>query len=253
MLGTGWESKSDSHGNYGTGIEPLWDPEFRPNAPILNKIKIPLIDTQVQGDPFPSENPLLCCLEPCPAADELWQDFEIQRPFVLSREQVLALGKDPDKTVKYLPDEDFGLGNDACMAGMDAFHVLSTQSGRRPLGITTSMPQRRHTELWCLHLWHCTEIDVQFIMFHADATMTTMVWLETQERPWPDFSVNRKCVDFDALVRWRDEHALNVAKAGMVRRPAVWGFQEMKISEMYWRPMGNETMPGDNWHHPLWD
>lgn len=183
---------------------------------------------------------------------------------------MLALGKDPDKTVKYLPDEDFGLGNDAYMAGMDAFHVLHCfnsipkeafrdyyfdgKTYHMPEGYGgRPQPQRRHTELWCLHLRHCTEIDVQFIMFRADATMTTMVWLETQERPWPDFSINRKSVDFDALVRWRDEHALDAAKAGMVRRPAVWGFQEMKISEMYWRPMGNEMMPGDNWYHPLWD
>jgi hypothetical protein len=114
-----------------------------------------------------------------------------------------------------------------------------------------SQPKRRHSELFWVHLRHCTDIIVQFLMCNADTTMTTMTWLETQERPWPDFSVNKKCVDFDTLVRWRYENALTLSQAGLVRRPP--GAPETKISEEYWRVVGNDTHPGDNRHHPIWD
>ncbi|KAL2010029.1 hypothetical protein VTN00DRAFT_5836 [Thermoascus crustaceus] len=170
------------------------------SPPIPNKIKTPLIDTQVQGDLFPSENPPPGRLEPCPATNELCQDFETQRPFVLSREQMLALGKDPDKTVKHLQDEDFCLGNDAYMTGMNVFHVLHSFNSIR-------------------------------------------------KEAFRDYLVGRKTYH----MRCRDEHALDIAKAGMVRRPADGGFQKMKISEMYWGLMGNGTMPGDDRHHPSRD
>lgn len=81
--------------------------------------------------------------------------------------------------------------------------------------------------------------------------MTTYLWVETQERPFPDFSVNTKCVDFDTLVQWRDENTLDTEDAGRVRRPP--GALEVTVSEMYWRIMGNETHPGDKRHHPLWN
>ena len=220
----------------------------------------------MQGELFPSDNPLLGRREPGPDTDELWQDYEIQRSFVVSREQVLAMGKDPDKTVKYA-DEMFGFGNDAYMAGMDIFHQLHCFDAIRKeafkdyywdgenyhmegYGPESGPPKRRHTEIFWIHLRHCTDIILQSLMCHADASMTTMTWLQTQERPFPDFSINKKCRDFGALVRWRDENALDVKRVGQVKRPE--GFYQTKIGDMYWKLYGNETTPGDNTHHPLW-
>ena len=78
----------------------------------------------MQGELLPSDDPLLGRRESGPDTDELWQDYEIQRSFVVSREQVLAMGKDPDITVKYA-DEMFGFGNDAYMAGNGHFPSAS--------------------------------------------------------------------------------------------------------------------------------
>ncbi|KAL1865119.1 hypothetical protein Plec18167_009522 [Paecilomyces lecythidis] len=240
-----------------------------PPAPILDSIELPFINKTISGSLFPSTNTtdqLLRRLEPGPQTDSLWLDYEIQRPFVLTRSQVLALGKDPALTVKY-PDSIFHLGDEAYMGGMDVFHLLHCFNTIRQEAFKDyyfdgekyhmegyseeSRPRRRHAEMFWIHLRHCTDIIVQFIMCNADATMTTMTWLETQERPWPEFSVNKKCIDFDALVKWRDENAVDIEKAGLVRRPE--GAREVKVDEMYWRIMGNETYKGDNRHHPLWD
>jgi hypothetical protein len=235
----------------------------------MDDIEIPIVEKQVQGGLFPAtkaEDQLLGRREPSPETDDLWLDYEIQRPFLLTREQVIELGKDPEKTVKY-PEDVFGLGPEAYMGGMDVFHVLHCFNTIRKEAFKDyyfdgeqyhmegygeeSQPKRRHSELFWVHLRHCTDIIVQFLMCNADTTMTTMTWLETQERPWPDFSVNKKCVDFDTLVRWRDENALNISQAGLVRRPP--GAPETKMSEEYWRVVGNDTNPGDNRHHPIWD
>ena len=89
-------------------------------------------------------------------------------------------------------------------------------------------------------------------MCNADASMTTHTWLETQERPFPDFSINRKCTDFDALKRWRDDNALGIKKAGTIKRPEGQEDQTLQ-SEWYWKLYGNGTSEGDNRHHPLWD
>ncbi|KAL9046804.1 MAG: hypothetical protein Q9214_000457 [Letrouitia sp. 1 TL-2023] len=236
-------------------------------SPVLDAVEIPLVNKQVDGGLFPSERPLLGRLEPGPATDEIWQDWEIQRSFVLSREEVIELGKDPDKSVKY-PDEDFGFGEEAYMGGLDIFHVIHCFDAIRQEAFKeyywdgekyhmegyskeAGRPKRTHTEIFWLHLRHCTDIVLQSLMCNADTTMTTMTWLETQQRPFPDFSVNKKCRDFDAIVRWRDDNALDVKKAGSVTKPE--GGDQTKISEMYWKLFGNDTSPGDNRHHPLWD
>ncbi|KAL9128733.1 MAG: hypothetical protein Q9217_002640 [Psora testacea] len=235
-------------------------------SPILNDVRIPLVDRQVQGGLFPGSDQLLGRREPGPETDEIWQNYEIQRNFVLSREEVISLGKDPQKTAKY-PDEMFDLGNDAYIGGMDIFHQLHCFDAIRQeafkdyywdgekyhmegYGPESGPPKRRHTEIFWLHLRHCTDIILQSLMCNADATMTTYMWLETQEKPFPDFSVNRKCRDFGALEQWRDENALDIDEVAKVRKPQ--DANETKIGEMYWKLYGNETTPGDMVHHPIW-
>ncbi|EED14756.1 conserved hypothetical protein [Talaromyces stipitatus ATCC 10500] len=224
---------------------------------------------QVDGELFPAKDvkdQLLGRLEPGPVLDDLWQDYEMQRNFMLTREQVIAMGKDPEMAVK-LPDEIFGLGQDAYLGGLDAFHILHCFNAIRTEAFKDyyfdgeryhmegygpdSIPKRNHSEMFWIHLRHCSDIIVQFLMCNADTTMTTYSWIETQERPFPDFSVNKKCIDFDTLVRWRDDNALDFEDAGMIRRPP--GAYEVAVSEIYWQIMGNETHPGDKRHHPLWD
>lgn len=256
--------------------EPRINSALRPwnwYSPVLDEIDIPIHNYQIDGKLFPSPNPAddkFGRREPSPETDAIWEDYEIQRSFVLSREQVLALGKDPEMTAKY-PDEDFGFGNEAYMAGMDAFHVLHCFNAIRQEafkdyywdgeryhmeGYSPDIPpKRRHSEMQWVHLRHCVDIVTQNLMCHADTSMVTMTWLEEQDRPWPDFSVNKKCVDFDKLVQWRDENALDVAKAGSVKKPEIikGTDKEVKIADEYWQLFGNDTVKGDKFHHPLWD
>lgn len=237
-----------------------------PLAPILDEVEIGLVDKQVQGTLFPGPDPLLGRRAPGPETDEEWQNYEIQRNFVLSRDQVEKLGKDPAKTAKY-PEELFGFGDEAYIGGMDIFHQIHCFDAIRKeafkdyywdgeryhlemYGPETGPPKRKHSEIFWLHLRHCTDIILQSLMCSADAGMTTYMWLETQEKPFPDFSVNRKCTNFDALEQWRNENAVDIDQVAQVRKPE--GANETPIGDLYWKLYGNETSAGDMTHHPAW-
>ena len=43
-------------------------------------------------------------------------------------------------------------------------------------------------------------------MCHADAEVYTWRWVDVQRHPLPDFTINKKCRDFGALMKYRDEH-----------------------------------------------
>ena len=80
--------------------------------------------------------------------------------------------------------------------------------------------RKKHSPLWWIHLRHCTDMLVQNLICHADADLITYNWMDTQEHAYPDFSVVKQCRDFEALVRWRDEHRVDREKyLSVVRKP----------------------------------
>jgi hypothetical protein len=48
-----------------------------------------------------------------------------------------------------------------------------------------------------------------------------MIWMETQEFPFPDFSIDRKCRDINTLIKWRDEKAavVDIEKYKSMKKP----------------------------------
>lgn len=57
---------------------------------------------------------------------------------------------------------------------------------------------------------HCVDAIRQALMCHADTSIVTFGWRPHWRRPWPNFSVDRTCVDWDALDRWAAERAFSV-------------------------------------------
>jgi hypothetical protein len=216
----------------------------------------------VSGLLFPKDDgtDLLGRAEPGPRTDELWEDFEYQRMFAISSEQVRRLGKDPEKTVKFPPE--YGLGDDAYMGALDVFHQIHCLNVLRREAFKdyywdgekyheemySRQPQRVHTEFEWIHMRHCTDMLLQALMCSANTEMVTMTWMETQENPWPDFNVNKKCVNFDAMKQWRDDHSQPRDKIRVLKKPG----DLVKVDVKYWEIFGNETSKGDNVHHPVW-
>lgn len=71
---------------------------------------------------------------------------------------------------------------------------------------------RGGSEMFAVHVNHCVDILMQAIQCSGNVNLITMHWVETQPYPFPDMSVNRQCVDFDALTAWRREHTLDMDK-----------------------------------------
>ncbi len=90
---------------------------------VLDQIDVPFIGKQLEGDLFPSVNPLVGWHEPGPTTGDIWAKYEVKPFLVITREQVLAVGKDPDSLSKY-PNELSGLAEEAYMAGLDIFYSV---------------------------------------------------------------------------------------------------------------------------------
>jgi hypothetical protein len=44
-------------------------------------------------------------------------------------------------------------------------------------------------------------------------------WADAQENAVPDFSINHKCRDFEAVLEWHDAHAVSIPEFGAIRIP----------------------------------
>ena len=61
---------------------------------------------------------------------------------------------------------------------------------------------------------------LQTLKCHADVDLFTYLWVEGQDHPYPDFSANHQCRDFDALWRWAMENQLDIARSRVFLKPA---------------------------------
>ena len=194
-------------------------------------------DTQLNGTLWPPENPSWSRLEPGPEADAAWEVWEPFIAFPITRQDVIRLGKDPD-TVARFDEEYWGLGPDAYPAALDVIHEIHCINALRKVAFEDFFDEtpkrRRRGEIHYIHLRHCTDMLLQNVMCHADADLVTFNWMDTQSFPFPDMSINRKCRDLDALIRWKDERVVDTEKylawrkpPGVKQIPAEKGYYEM--------------------------
>lgn len=58
---------------------------------------------------------------------------------------------------------------------------------------------RDRIEEWREHVDHCADMLRQKLMCDADSTIVTYNWLKKHTAPHPNFNVQHKCGDYDAL------------------------------------------------------
>lgn len=213
-------------------------------APILNDIEIPLFVSQINGSLFTPKNPSIARQEPGPEIDDAWAYFELVRTHVITKDDVIKLGKDP-KTVARFDNDYWGFGEDAYMAQMDVFHQIHCLNMLRRAafaghGIKHPM---KHSKIGMVHLGHCTDILLQSLMCNANTEMLTLDWIESQTSPFPDFSVHRKCKDINSLIKWRDDHGVDIEKYRAMKKPAeAYNFP---LPDEYFELFGEERRPTD--------
>ncbi|KAK0724199.1 hypothetical protein B0H67DRAFT_466353, partial [Lasiosphaeris hirsuta] len=126
------------------------------------------------------------------------------------------LGKDPETAVR-LDAATFGLGEDMYAAELDVFHLLHCLNTLRQLAYRdyyneTYEPQADmdKSTFYEVHLNHCVGMLAEAIQCSGNANLATVHWFEGFRGPTPDFSIERKCVDFDGLTDWRKKNTIDL-------------------------------------------
>ncbi|KAH8892313.1 hypothetical protein GQ53DRAFT_647428, partial [Thozetella sp. PMI_491] len=163
------------------------------------------------------------------------------------------LGQDPSTAAK-LEDEIWGLGDDAYVAVLDVFHQLHCLNTLRQIAYGDKYPEISHDPdrpLWKFHVDHCVDILMQQLQCSGNLNLITYHWVETQIWPIPLFSVDKQCIDFNAITRWRLEHSIDSEKyARTIKKPK--GAKEMLNADAFYAFVAkNSTNPNHlNGAHP---
>jgi len=213
-----------------------------PTAPLYDVLNLESHVKQVNGTFWPPEHPSIA-REITNDTESQWQEFEKQRILPVTAAQLRAMGVDPS-TASKLEDKDWGLGDDAYVAAMDVFHQLHCLNTLREMAYADLYPKiskGRGDALWKNHIDHCVDILMQEIQCSANLNLFSYHWVADHDRPFPIFSINRQCIDFDYLKRWRLENTIDMDKYNrVVRKPP--GAKELHAADD-WYEYSNVTNP----------
>ncbi|OAT10641.1 hypothetical protein, variant 2 [Blastomyces gilchristii SLH14081] len=191
---------------------------------VLDEIEIPTYTVRMNGTLFPPPDPDFSRQEPSAENDATWEVFEKIRTHVVTRDDIIKLGKDPD-TVARFDDEYWGFEQDAYMAQLDIFHQIHCLNRLRKAafatypGYTPVETEDAYSKIWWVHIGHCVDMLLQNIKCYGNTDMITVAWVGDHGKLWPDFSINHKCRDFDAIMKWNLEHAVDVGKFSRMPLP----------------------------------
>lgn len=182
-------------------------------SPIFDLVDLEPSIRLINGTVVAPEHPSIARQFPNSEADAQWeQDIDLIRPIAITREQIIKMGKNPE-TVAKLEDQDWGLGDNAYVAALDVFHNLHCLNTLRRAAYGTyysisadANNRNGHLEG---HLNHCADILFQHISCSNNVNLVTRHWREEQEYPFPDFSINKYCINFEKLLTWHKEVGLD--------------------------------------------
>lgn len=187
-----------------------------------------------------TEPPIIYRQQPSREVDRAWAALYDTRPVVITRDQVLATGKNPGEAVRV--PSSWGHGNDSYFGRLDVFHLLHCLDALRrevhfehyygaqyPGGFNTTSEMHR------LHLSHCVWLLAQDIMCTASTDVYTHLWTDTLEHPFPDFNVQHQCKNYDTIMAWQEQNAVDEDEFVALRRPEGYPYRVMthKFKEIH--------------------
>ncbi|KAI0170556.1 hypothetical protein BJ166DRAFT_588682 [Pestalotiopsis sp. NC0098] len=224
--------------------DPFLTPQTgKAHPPIHDMIDLDPHVTMINGTLFPPKDPSIARQLPNDDADDKWAEIELLRVMPVSRQTIVKLGKDPETAVK-LEDDMWGLGDDAYGVVFDVYHQLHCLNSLRKIAYGSyyneSQGRADKLKLREIHINHCADILFQALTCSGNVNLMTLHWVETQVRPWPDMSINRKCVNFDALTEFRKNVSLDMDRY-KVTMDKPEGVKEMPAPDEYYDLFGEEN------------
>ena len=101
---------------------------------------------------------------------------------------------------------------------------------------------------------HCVDDIRQALMCHADTSAVTFDWKPQYRRPWPNFSVDHTCVNWEALDDWASERSFSAFDQKSLVHPEFGGgsrrftrlYEPHKLTQgLHFR----SRIPYDRWTH----
>lgn len=174
-------------------------------APIT-ETDIPFEVKRFESAPLSSTEESVYRQPPSPEVDAAWDRLADIGTHIISSDDVLRLGKDPAKAVR-VPDT-WGYGPDAHIATLDGIHLVHClNSIRKSLHINFEYYHKEPLRPeYSPHLTHCVEAVLQHLMCKPSMELLTQNWIERQYAPFPDFAINKKCWDYEAILSWKEQH-----------------------------------------------
>ncbi|KAE9375973.1 hypothetical protein N431DRAFT_404073 [Stipitochalara longipes BDJ] len=194
-------------------------------SPLLDLIDIPLSNVKMNATVLNADPPSIYRADPSPEVDEAWHRIANTNTIVLSTEDVEKLGFNSSRTARYPPELGFGL--DAHIGRIDVFHQLHCLNEIRKdvnfdhyfghkYGNRSNVP-----EIHKLHTSHCIYLLMQNIMCNANVDIYMSYWVDVQNIPFPDFSINHQCRSFDALLFWQEANSLDFDSFTNITKPGL--------------------------------
>ncbi|KAH0386197.1 hypothetical protein KCU92_g2900, partial [Aureobasidium melanogenum] len=214
--------------------KPTSPPETDYPSPFFEQIDTDLHDVTFHGAVH--DNSSIFRQPPSAIVDEAWNrvaatGFEITRT---SAEALSLTGKDPSTCVK--APADWQLGSDAYLVQIDVFHQIHCLNElRKELYSDHYYNEDYRAQVpWSVHIahkQHCVHILLQNLMCHADLEVIPHHWIHystinqlgrPETEPLADFSVHKKCRNFDAILAWAEGVSVKdlAAKWPKLRAPA---------------------------------
>lgn len=174
----------------------------------------------------------------------------------LKAEEIRAMGKDPSMYAKLKPYDHPTRGvpadteNDPRYFGqLDVFHKLHCLNELRKGTFEQYWGPRyeNRTRLHWQHKAHCVSMLFQDLKCNANGDLVPAYWLRLGNGLMHDFSINRKCANWDAVVAWRNEYALSIDEyetwgADLIAKPKDGDEGINENPEGYFRIFGEDGM-----------
>lgn len=158
-----------------------------------------------------------------PEVTKAWSKLSYSRVLPVSSRYLRERGVDPAIGVK-IPEE-YGYGDDAYGASADTLHLLHCLNRVRKdvyhdYYFQTIWPDGEPSELHKYHSAHCIKILRQFIVCQSSMDLIPKIWREGEPRPVNEFSIGRKCGNFDGLWQYANEEGIDAEEFDELEAPA---------------------------------
>ncbi|KAI5924552.1 hypothetical protein F4810DRAFT_709509 [Camillea tinctor] len=181
-------------------------------SPIFDEVDLTPVWTTVDGRLHSPANSSVFRGQPSAETDKAWDDLaaEAYEVILVDADVLERAGYNPAHYFK--APASWGYGDDKFPVQIDVFHQIHCLNAVRKqmyyqhyyASEFTNGPDEMH---W-MHQRHCLHMVMQSLTCNANVDIVPHRWVENDGVPFAQFSIERKCRNFDNLRQWNQKNAI---------------------------------------------